>query len=149
MVIMEVRALSKTLNLDWVEDISLEQYFQKELQKLVQIGFCKIQFQMEGEEVPLIKEKKLVLIRVFQECLNNAVKHAEPRFTLVSMVYTPDCLQLSVKDDGNGFDLSIPSSGLGLVNLSKRMATIGGQMVIQTKRGAGTEIKLILPLSIP
>lgn len=148
MAIKEVRALSKNLNLDWLESISLGQYFQKEIQKFEQLGFCKIHFQMEGQELPLIKEKKLVLIRVFQECLNNAVKHAEPRHILVSIVNSADCLQLSVKDDGNGFDLSAPSSGLGLVNLSKRMVMIGGQMAIQTKIGIGTEIKLILPISI-
>jgi len=147
MVIKEVRSLSKTLNLDWVEAISLEQYFQKELQKLVQVGFCKVEFQMEGEEVPLSKEKKLILIRVFQECLNNVVKHSEAQFILVSMVNTADYLQLSVKDDGNGFDLSRPSLGMGLVNLNKRMAAIGGQMHIQSKKGLGTEIKLVLALS--
>ncbi|ERM83786.1 hypothetical protein P872_01870 [Rhodonellum psychrophilum GCM71 = DSM 17998] len=148
MVIKEVRALSKTLNLDWVEGISLGEYFQKELNKLDQIGFCKTQFKVEGQEIKLIKEKKLVLIRVFQECLNNAVKHSEAQLILVSMVNTSDCLELTFKDDGNGFDLSVPSSGLGLLNLSKRMETIGGKMVIQTKRGTGTEIKLTLPLSI-
>lgn len=144
-IIHEVRALSKTLNLDWVEAISLEEFIQRELKKLESAEFCKVSFHQSGETLKLEKDKKLVLIRIIQECLNNAIKHAQPKSIEISIKPALDKSVISVKDDGKGFEYKGESSGLGIYNLKNRMVTIGGEMVLNSALGKGTEIKLILP----
>jgi two-component system, NarL family, sensor kinase len=144
-IIHEVRALSKSLNLDWVEAISLEEFIQRELKKLESVDFCKVAFHQSGNPLTLDKDKKLVLIRIIQECLNNAIKHAQPKSIEISIKPEIGKSVISVKDDGKGFEYNGKSSGLGIYNLKNRMATIGGEMVLDSALGKGTEIKLILP----
>jgi len=144
-IIHEVRALSKTLNLDWVDAISLEEFIQKELNKLESAEFCKVAFHQTGKTLHLDKDKKLVLIRIIQECLNNAIKHAQPKSIEISIKPALDKSVISVKDDGKGFEYNGESSGLGIYNLKSRMSTIGGEMILHSVLGKGTEIKLILP----
>lgn len=148
-IIHEVRALSKSLNLDWVEAISLEDFIQKELKKLETAEFCKVAFHQSGHTLQLEKDKKLVLLRIIQECLNNAVKHAFPKLIEVSVDSDSARSVIRVRDDGKGFEYNGQSSGSGIYNLKNRMATIGGEMVLKSVPGKGTEIKLILPNQNP
>jgi signal transduction histidine kinase len=146
-IIREVRSLSKSLNLDWVESISLEEYIKMELGKLESTEFCKVSFQNNGNPLQLDKEKKLVLIRIIQESLNNSIKHAQP--SLIEIIVNSDNSksEIAIKDDGKGFVVSNNSEGSGMFNLKNRMTTIGGELLIHSKIGIGTEIKLILPQS--
>ena len=143
-IIKEVRALSKSLNLDWVESITLEDIIQNELGRLESAGFCKTQFSKHGVEARLDKDKKIILIRTIQECLNNAIKHAKPEIISFHMEIKLGQLEISIKDDGLGFDTTQVSNGSGLNNLKIRMQTIGGNFDIKSKSGEGTEIKISL-----
>jgi signal transduction histidine kinase len=148
-IIHEVRALSKSLNLDWVEAISLEEFIQRELKKLESAEFCNVAFHQSGDHLQIEKDKKLVLIRIIQESLNNAIKHAQPKLIEISINSEPSQSVIRVKDDGKGFDYTGQSSGSGIYNLKNRMATIGGEMILNSVLGKGTEIKLILPIQKP
>ncbi|WP_291783644.1 ATP-binding protein [Cecembia sp.] len=148
-IIKEVRTLSKSLNLDWVESITLENFIQNELEKLESAGFCKTVFDKNGEEVQLDKDKKIILIRTIQECLNNAIKHANPQAISFHMATNKDQFVIYMRDDGVGFDTSEDSSGSGMYNLKNRMTAIGGVFEIESEPGNGTEIKLSLPISNP
>ncbi|MCH7409528.1 histidine kinase [Belliella sp. DSM 111904] len=146
-VIKEVRGLSKSLNLDWVSHVSIDEFIRKELDKLESLGFCKVVFEKTGELFDLDNSKKLVLIRVIQECLNNAVKHAKPTLIILKIHYFADQLQILIADDGVGFDIYAGSDGSGLLNLGKRMEMIGGTIDITSELKKGTQIKLKLPNS--
>ncbi|SDC95223.1 Histidine kinase [Algoriphagus faecimaris] len=145
-IITEVRGLSKTLNLDWVESITLREFIEQQLEKIQATGFCDTSIDLSGNETNLPKDKKLVLIRVVQECLNNAIKHASPSRLTVKLDYLGSDLKLQIRDDGKGFDMSIPSKGSGMTNLQKRMETIGGSFHISSSPGKGTEINLSLSI---
>ncbi|TFV96297.1 histidine kinase [Algoriphagus kandeliae] len=145
-IISEVRGLSKTLNLDWVESISLEEFISQQLDKIKSTGFCEVELQKEGENWALDKDQKLVLIRVIQECLNNAIKHASPSFIRISMTEQDGKRKIQIMDDGKGFDTSLSSQGSGMTNLRKRMETIGGHFEINSSPGQGTDIILSLPI---
>ncbi|MFD2201607.1 sensor histidine kinase [Shivajiella indica] len=145
-IIKEVRALSKSLNLDWVESITLEDFIQNELAKLESAAFCQTQFEKKGEEIPLDKDKKIILIRTIQECLNNAIKHAKAHTISFGMYTHSGQFIISMKDDGVGFDTSQVRSGSGMYNLKSRMNAIGGEFALQSELGKGTEIKLSLPI---
>jgi len=146
-IIKEVRALSKTLNLDWVDSITMEEFIQRELDKLESVEFCKTNFEKKGDSILLDKNTKMILIRIIQECLNNAIKHAEPKTVSISLVKNDTDLSIHIRDDGKGFNLNGNSSGSGLSNLKNRMATLKGEIKIRSEEGKGTEIELSLPLS--
>ena len=142
-IIREVRGLSKSLNLDWVESIALEEFIGNELHKIQSTGFCKTHLDSQGTIEDLTKDQKLVLIRVIQECLNNILKHAHPSKIQVKISASQKSIQ--ILDDGKGFNPSVAPKGSGIVNLKKRMETIGGIFSLESELGKGTKIELILP----
>lgn len=144
-IIKEVRALSKNLNLDWVESITLDEFIQQQLEKIQSTGYCETSFSSDGSFVELKKDQKLVLIRVTQECLNNAIKHAHPNRITIQIAKNRSSRKIEILDDGAGFDTSQQSQGSGMTNLKKRMETIGGQFSLTSKVGNGTHITLELP----
>ena len=143
--IKEVRALSKTLNLDWVESVSLDEFLSQQLQRIQATGFCETTLQSDHSFAELSKEEKLILIRVVQECLNNAIKHAQPDRIDVRISRKGSFRSIEIQDQGQGFDTSQHSSGSGLHNLTKRMQTIGGRFLLTSTVGKGTLISLELP----
>ena len=143
-IIREVRGLSKSLNLDWLESLTLEEFIENELKKIKSTGFCETKVESQGKIENLSKDQKLILIRVIQECLNNAIKHAHPSQILIKISSEKRAIQIS--DDGQGFDSSVASKGSGMTNLKKRMETIGGNFTLQSVTGKGTDITLQLPL---
>ncbi len=144
-VIQEVRGLSKTLNLDWVESISLEEFIHDQLKKIEATGFCSTALKVKTELGELPKDQKLVLIRVVQETLNNAIKHAAPDKIEITIQQLNGTKELIIQDNGNGFDTTRKSEGSGMYNLNKRMETIGGKFIVTSVVGKGTLIKLFLP----
>jgi signal transduction histidine kinase len=143
--IQEVRGLSKQLNLDWVESISINEFVEQQLQRIENTGLCKTSLEADFELVDLPKDQKLVLIRVVQESLNNAIKHASPDEILIRILMNNNRKQIIIIDQGKGFDISQKSSGSGMFNLKKRMETIGGAFELTSVIGKGTEIILTLP----
>ncbi|MDF2156618.1 ATP-binding protein [Algoriphagus sp. CAU 1675] len=144
-IIQEVRGLSKRLNLDWVVNISLEEFISQQLEKIQSTGFCKTSISMDGEPLELPHDHKLVLIRVIQEVLNNAIKHASPSEVNVVIDFRSDRKSIIIRDNGKGFDTSQTSNGSGMYNLQKRMEAIGGKFFVASREGEGTEVKLSLP----
>jgi len=145
MVIQEVRGLSKELNLDWVEAISINDFIVKQLERLSSTGFCTTNFTADFELTDLPKDQKLVLIRVIQESLNNAIKHAFPDKIEIEIRQNSNGNQIRIQDNGKGFDSFAKFEGSGMTNLKKRMGTIGGDFSLSSTVGLGTQIILTLP----
>jgi signal transduction histidine kinase len=144
-VIHEVRNLSKKLNLDWVELITIEEFLTQQLNKIRDTGFCETLLESDVILEELNKEQKLVLIRVIQESLNNAIKHAYPDRIEIRTIQQGADKKIQIKDNGKGFDTAVRSTGSGMHNLKKRMETIGGKFELISEIGQGTEINLTLP----
>lgn len=144
-IIKEVRGLSKTLNIDWVESVSLAEFINQELGRIQATGFCETSLENSLENFELTKDQKLVLIRVTQECLNNAIKHASPDRIEVKIYQNGKGKVIQIIDNGIGFDTKQQSQGSGMFNLKKRMETIGGTFYIHSSKDTGTLITLELP----
>jgi signal transduction histidine kinase len=87
-----------------------------------------------------------------QEALNNVAKHSKANFILLSLRKTDGTIELTIQDNGQGFDLnevlSIESSrrGLGLTSMRERAELSGGSFVIESVRGKGTIVRATWPL---
>lgn len=101
-----------------------------------------LHYEIEGAVYSLPTEVESNLLRMGQEALTNAIKHANANEIRVQLVYDRDRFCLRVKDNGRGFGVgSIPSSeGFGLIGMSERAERIGAQLTIKSQPGQGTEI---------
>lgn len=99
---------------------------------------------------PIDADTALCLYRVTQEALYNVAKHAQARRVDVRVTRTANGVQLSIADDGKGFDLTNTrerANGVGLVSIDQRVRTLGGTVHIETRPGGGTLIVVRLPSS--
>jgi two-component system sensor histidine kinase UhpB len=87
------------------------------------------------------------LFRIAQECLTNAARHAHARHVSITYRQDDEYLSFLIHDDGEGYDPSRQSSGLGITGMRERAALLGGKLVITSSRGSGTTIEARLPLS--
>jgi ligand-binding sensor domain-containing protein/signal transduction histidine kinase len=91
------------------------------------------------------------LLRIGQEAITNAIKHANALHLRVELNYVADRVTLFVQDDGRGFDSlpGRPNGHFGLVGMRERVAQMGGELIINSRQNAGTEIIVEVPLSSP
>jgi signal transduction histidine kinase len=90
------------------------------------------------------------LLRIFQEALTNAVKHAHANTLDVELKYAPGILALRVRDDGRGFDpenTGVAGGGhYGLIGMRERAERIGGRLTLNSRPGEGTEKLIEVPI---
>lgn len=90
----------------------------------------------------------LGVLRIVQEALNNAVKHAQPAAITVSLGQRDGAAVIRVADDGTGFDPDAsPGRGRGLASMRKRAEQLGATCRIERHDGGGTAVTLHLPLT--
>jgi signal transduction histidine kinase len=108
---------------------------------------CSFNFPSELPARALSVEVRRNIYLVFREALHNVVKHSGAKRVDLRLKVEDLRLKIVIKDDGKGFDpdkLELP--GNGLVNMKKRMKDIGGEMVIRSEVGAGTEIEIFVAM---
>jgi len=96
-------------------------------------------------------EDEMEAYRIVQEAIANAIRHASARSIRVEMhVARKQRLQIEVIDDGRGFDLGRdPGDGMGLRGMRERAAGLRGSLVINSRPGSGTTVRLLVPLADP
>ncbi|WP_372753565.1 tetratricopeptide repeat protein [Mariniflexile sp.] len=93
------------------------------------------------EELKFSSLKGMNIYRIIQESINNAVKYAEANTITVCFKNTENGLNVSIKDNGKGFDASSVALGNGLSNMKKRASEIGSILYIESKINEGTTIQ--------
>lgn len=102
-----------------------------------------------GHDLPLIPEQSsIAAYRVVQEALSNVAKYADATRCTVTLKVTSDeaSVQLTVADDGRGFDPGARHEGIGLIGMRERADAIGGSMAIESAPDLGTTISLRVPV---
>jgi signal transduction histidine kinase len=95
-------------------------------------------------QYPLPQAVQLALFRIAQEALNNVAKHARATEVKVRLQMEPDRVELSIRDDGQGFDPDqIPPDCMGLKILRERASAVGATLQITSWPGDGTEIVVV------
>ena len=91
---------------------------------------------------------KINIYRITQEALQNINKYADASTIAISILEIKDSLQLSISDDGNGFDVQKKSRGIGLQNISSRVQQCDGFLKIESSKGKGTKIQVRIPIRL-
>jgi two-component system NarL family sensor kinase len=96
---------------------------------------------------PLPARVEAGLYRIAQEAITNVVRHAAARHLTARLTTQPAQVQLTIADDGRGFDPGqVPVNRYGLVGLNERAKLLGGRLTVQSSPGAGTRLDVVVPL---
>ena len=103
------------------------------------------QLDMQEDEVPV--PLKVVIYRVLQETLNNIAKHSQADRVYISLWKQDGQIELTIEDNGIGFDPETSRKGLGLVSMKERVEFSGGMLAIESDLGSGTTIRATWTIS--
>ena len=97
----------------------------------------------------LPREVEIALFRVFEQAVDNALRHSKARALAVWLRRAGDVIALDVVDSGIGFDPAAlaPGDGLGLVAMRERLQAVGGACVIESRPGGGTRVRAFARVS--
>ena len=144
----EIRTISHELNAASYQKIH---NFMKSVEDLLESfkSSSKINFEFSYEtEVDwdqLNGDIKINLYRIVQEILQNCVKHAFAKNISLNFAASNEILQITIIDDGNGFDANKAKKGIGMKNIGSRLVKIEGSWNIDSKPGQGTKIFIEIP----
>jgi PAS domain S-box-containing protein len=109
-----------------------------------------LQFVSDWEDMDerlLTDKMKLTIFRIVQEQLTNILKHANAKEVVIEISQEKDRLKLNIKDDGNGFDMTMKRSGVGLQNITNRAELLDGEVIINSAPGMGCELQVVFFVS--
>ncbi len=145
--IQDIRALSKSLNQEWLQQFNLPENLNNELERINTAGEVQTKMNTTLTRLPLPAESQVMLFRIVQEALQNCIKHAKAKNIQVILITKNDDLELFIKDDGTGFNGEKNSGkGVGIINMQHRAKLLGGSISWQAVEGYGTEVYIRIPL---
>lgn len=145
--INELRSLSKSLDKDWLKQFSFTENLNAAISRINEGHKIKVKF-ISHAAIALPPEQQLILFRIVQEAVQNAVKHAQPHAIMVATSEQAGGLIIRIEDDGNGFDAA-NAGGMGFVNMKHRTRLLGGTISWASVHGSGTVINIIIPFENP
>jgi len=106
-----------------------------------------IKFEILGKEKTICPEYATALFRIYQEAVNNVIKHARAKNLHVQLVFTPLSVSIRVDDDGQGFSIDQlkDRSSWGITGMQERASLLEGQFFIESEPGKGTLVEISVP----
>lgn len=142
----EVRALSKSLNSDVIQNMGFKATVENEINRLNKSGLIEASLKIEGKDQNLENKKdEIILFRILQEFFSNTLKYAEAETLKVFLDYGATELRIKVEDDGIGFDLKGAEQGSGMTNMKKRAELLEAEFNLESQPDKGTILTLIYP----
>lgn len=106
------------------------------------------------EDLHIPEELSTMLFRISQEAINNIRRHSEANTATISLIKANGSIQLLIKDNGKGFDVSksarqaLSRQHLGLLGIQERIELVGGNATVESHPGKGTRILVTAPLAL-
>jgi signal transduction histidine kinase len=147
----EVRTMLFTLRPVVLETQGLGAALEQYADRLRQTEELNIEVDPGTYDSQLDKEAESVVFSVVEEAVGNVKKHANADRVLVRLRVDGDTFSVEIQDDGVGFDPEAiqrrrEAGHLGLLNMQERAELMGGRFTIQSQPGAGTRVRLDIPL---
>jgi len=140
-----VRHLALGLRPSMLDDFGLRAALEWHVRDIASRYGANVELTMDGEFDILPDRYRTCVYRAVQEALTNCIRHATARSIKVSVTRKGDALELSVADDGVGFDSARRRTGLGLRGIDERVKELHGEMTIGQTDGGGTRLAVRLP----
>ena len=150
--ILDLRALSKTLNTDNILHEGLANTIQFELQRLQKASGVNTQLRAGTKLTRLDTKQEIIVFRIFQELSQNILKHAFAKNMNVCLEEDEKFFKLEIEDDGIGFDFEEKlkqkgfDHGSGLANMAYRASLLEGSFQVLNASTGGSKAILRIPI---
>ena len=144
----EVRKIAHEMMPQALKKLGLRKALEDLVVKMDATRAFDAEFHVHGTEKTFDDTTNVMLFRIVQEALNNIVKYANASEVSVQITYSDDWFDLSIEDDGVGFDPKKidTEKGMGLKSIAFRAEFIGGTYDIDSRPGFGTLVTINIPL---
>jgi signal transduction histidine kinase/HAMP domain-containing protein len=144
----EARRSVRALRPQALEQLPLIETLKQEMEKFTQDSGIKANFSTSGKRQALHADMENAILRICQESLANAKKHAQAEQVTVILVFEREKVGLSIRDNGIGFDTEVRADdSFGLIGMTERARLLGGTLVVQSEKGKGTLIEVMIPIA--
>lgn len=140
--IREMRRVAHNLMPEALMKLGLRQAVSDYCHGMADMANVRINAELHGLEDRMEESREVVVYRVVQELINNAIKHSGATEILVQLIRRDDLLSITVEDNGRGFDPSAHPAGSGLRNIRSRLEYLQGHMDIQSTPGSGSSFHI-------
>jgi len=139
-IISTVRNVSRDLVPSVLFELGLVESLDYILKRLKKLTDAEVIYVNTADLSNITKPQSLAIYRIIQESLNNVLKHADATEIKVNVSEDKDVLQITVADNGKGFNKETVHNGLGLKNIEARIETFNGEFECNSQEGFGTTI---------
>ncbi|NNL15199.1 MAG: tetratricopeptide repeat protein [Flavobacteriaceae bacterium] len=143
----EIRKISHDLNTEFVSGSGFFDIIKTLVENQTQAYDLKYELH-KNEDIDwesISNKTKINIYRIIQESLLNIYKHANAKLVKINFELKNNFVLLEITDDGDGFDINKVKKGIGLKNIASRVEGLGGDLDINSMRGKGTTILVLLP----
>jgi two-component system, NarL family, sensor histidine kinase UhpB len=140
----EVRRIARELRPEALDDLGLVNALIALCSRVDSQGGLRVRRELQGKLPSLSPDVELVVYRIAQESLTNAVRHSEASSATVSLEADAETLTLRVADDGKGMPAQLPGDTAGVAGMRERALLVGGRLSIQSRPGQGTKVRLTI-----
>ena len=144
--VQTVRNMALLLRPSMLDDLGLLAAVEWYARETSRRGEIEVEVHSENVSEDLGDELKLCVYRIVQEALNNAQRHSHAKTARVELTQTNGAIRVKIADEGRGFDPK-RTRGMGLLGMEERVKRLGGALTIESRPGAGTTIRVELPLT--
>ncbi len=143
--IHELRTLSKTLSKEWLEQFNFIDNLTAEVNRLNVPNHLDIQFLHKGT-VALPANEQIILFRIVQEAIQNAIKHAACKHITISLTNEELITRVMITNDGLPFMNAAENKGVGIMNMKQRTKILGGSIQWSSVPNKTTTVSINLPI---
>ena len=145
--IQQLSDISKNLNVEALLQHGLLPAIEEELNRLRALNRFDVQYEVNGFTCHLEPQREIVIYRIVQEGFQNILKHSKATRTQLLLHFHPNYLQVSLSDNGQGFDRSKITStrSTGLINMENRTRFLNGDFQVHSESNKGTRIQFTIP----
>jgi signal transduction histidine kinase len=140
----EARRSVRSLRQPASEQKELTEAFGALLDRMTADTDLRAELMVDGEPRRIASEVEQNLLRIGQEALVNALRHARASRFSSRLIFAEETLRLEFQDDGCGFDQTAAHDGFGLIGMKERVRAMGGQFLLQSTKNGGTTISIVL-----
>ena len=144
--LQDVRRLALELRPAALDDFGLTPALERLVESHRQDRGVTIDLEIRFGDERLPADAETTMYRIVQEALTNSARHAGASRISVLVTRKENAALVVVEDDGEGFDASSPTAGLGLSGMRERVALVGGKFRLETSPGTGTTIVAEVPV---
>ena len=145
-ILDDFRHLTHELHPRHLDTVSLACSMRMHIKEFIDYTDLRVEFKEHDVPAHLPLPITICLYRLLQESLGNTRKHANAKEIVVELTGRKDEVELSVSDDGAGFDFADHKKGLGLRSMQERVRPLRGRVRIDSQQGRGTTVLINIPL---